>query len=157
FFFGADDASAGDRPWPGLSVAARYGHLGVQLFFMISGFLVLQSAYAKDLAGFARARVLRLYPAFLVCCAFTFAVVAFIRSEPSSLPSFLYNLTMLNGVIDSFRGVAPNYVDGSYWTLALEWKFYALVAILIAVRQLDRVERVLWVWTAASALAVAYP
>jgi len=157
FFFGVDDAAVVNRPWPGLSLGARYGHLGVQLFFMISGFLVVQSAYSKDLAGFARARAMRLYPAFLICCTITFAVVALIPGEPSSLPSFLYNLTMLNGVIDSFRGVMPTYVDGSYWTLAVEWKFYALIAILIAVRQLDRVERVLWIWTAVSALAVAYP
>jgi peptidoglycan/LPS O-acetylase OafA/YrhL len=57
---------------------------------------------------------------------------------------------MFNGVVDSFRGVAPTYIDGSYWTLALEWKFYALVAILIAARQLDHVEIWLWVWMAAS-------
>jgi peptidoglycan/LPS O-acetylase OafA/YrhL len=157
FFFGVDDAATGYRPWPGFSIVARYGHLGVQLFFMISGFLVLQSAYSKDLAGFARARAMRLYPAFLICCTITFAVVAFIPGEPSSLPTFLYNLTMLNGVVDSIRGVMPTYVDGSYWTLALEWKFYALIALLIAVRQLDHVERVLWIWITASALAIAYP
>jgi peptidoglycan/LPS O-acetylase OafA/YrhL len=124
---------------------------------MISGFLVLQSAYSKDLVQFARARVMRLYPAFLVCCTITFAVVALIPGEPSSFPSFLYNLTMLNGVIDSIRGVIPTYVDGSYWTLALEWKFYVLIALLIAFRQLDRVERLLWIWTAVSTLAIVYP
>jgi peptidoglycan/LPS O-acetylase OafA/YrhL len=153
FYFGVDDVARGNRPWPELAAMARYGHLGVQLFFMISGFLVLQSALSKDVAGFVRARVLRLYPAFLVCCTITYAVAAFIPGEPHGLTDYLYNLTMLNGVVDSFRGVTPNYIDGSYWTLALEIKFYVWIAILMAARQLAHIERALWVWTAATVVA----
>jgi len=153
FYFGVDDAARGNRPWPELAAMARYGHLGVQLFFMISGFLVLQSALSKDVAGFLRARVVRLYPAFLVCCTITYAAVAFIPGEPHALVNYLYNLTMLNGLVDSFRGVPPDYLDGSYWTLALEWKFYLLIAILIALRQLRYIERALWGWAAASVVA----
>jgi len=157
FLFGVEDASTRYRPWPEFSAWSKYGHLGVQLFFMISGFLVLQSAYSKSTATFLRARAIRLYPAFIACCVLSYVLISFIPNEPRSIPTLLYNLTMLNGVIDGFRGVAPTYIDGSYWTLALEWKFYALVAVLIAARQLDRIERFLWVWMTASVYYQLHP
>ncbi|MGH7488522.1 MAG: acyltransferase family protein, partial [bacterium] len=150
FLFGVEDATTRFRPWPEFAAWSKYGHLGVQLFFMISGFLVLESAYSKDLVAFAKARALRLYPAFIACCALSYALISLVPNEPRSMMTLLYNLTMLNGVIDGFRGVAPTYIDGSYWTLALEWKFYVLVALLIVVRQLARVDRILWVWMTAS-------
>ena len=55
------------------------------------------------------------------------------------------------------RNGARAYIDGSYWTLALEWKFYALIAILIAVRQLARVERYLWIWMTVSLAYQLHP
>jgi peptidoglycan/LPS O-acetylase OafA/YrhL len=145
------------RPWPEFSSWAKYGHLGVQLFFMISGFLVLQSAYSKNVSAFVRARALRLYPAFIACCVLSYALISVIPNEPRSTLTLLYNLTMLNGVIDGFRGVTPTYIDGSYWTLALEWKFYVIVGILIAIRQLNHIERFLWIWLTASAAYFVYP
>jgi peptidoglycan/LPS O-acetylase OafA/YrhL len=66
-------------------------------------------------------------------------------------------MTMMNGVIDSFRGVPATYVDGVYWTLAIEWKFYALTFLLIAAGQLDRVERVLWLWLLACLAYAIHP
>jgi len=157
FLFGVEDASTRYRPWPEFAAWSKYGHLGVQLFFMISGFLVLQSAYSKSTLTFLRARAIRLYPAFIACCVLSFALISVIPNEPRSIPTLLYNLTMLNGVIDGFRGVAPTYIDGSYWTLALEWKFYALVAVLIAARQLARVERCPWIWMTASVAYQLHP
>jgi peptidoglycan/LPS O-acetylase OafA/YrhL len=157
FLYGVADASTHYRPWPEFSTWSKYGHLGVQLFFMISGFLVLQSAYSKNTATFLRARAVRLYPAFIACCSLSYALISLIPNEPRSALTLLYNLTMLNGVIDGFRGVAPTYIDGSYWTLALEWKFYALIAILIAARQLARVERCLWIWMTVSLAYQLHP
>ena len=118
FLFGVEDASTRYRPWPEFSAWSKYGHLGVQLFFMISGFLVLQSAYSKNTATFLRARAIRLYPAFIACCVLSYALISFIPNEPRSIPTLLYNLTMLNGVIDGFRGVAPTYIDTPLvWTV----------------------------------------
>lgn len=155
FYFGIPDTGFGPRPFPALSPVARYGHLGVQLFFMISGFLIVQSAGAKSVGGFVKARVKRLYPAYLVCCTLTFFVYQLTEAPLQPVGGltrrdFFYNLTMLNGVVDSLRGVAPSYIDGSYWTLAVEWLFYGLVALLIATRALKRLEVVLWGWALLS-------
>ena len=46
----------------------RYGWLGVQLFFLISGCVVLLSAQGKTVRQFVISRVTRLYPAFWVAC-----------------------------------------------------------------------------------------
>lgn len=145
FLFNVAAPALANKPWPELSALGRYGYLGVNLFFLISGFLIVQTAYGKTLRGFLRARIIRLWPAYLACCVLTFAVTRRAGTAISST-DFLYNLTMLNGVIDFARGATPVFVDGVYWTLAVEWTFYAITAAIIATRQLAHVERWLWVW-----------
>ncbi|WP_347037637.1 acyltransferase family protein [Glutamicibacter halophytocola] len=50
--------------WPVLSEFTRYGQLGVRLFFLISGFVILMSLQGKNVIGFIGSRVGRLYPAY---------------------------------------------------------------------------------------------
>ena len=157
FLFNIADPAVQYKPWLELEPYARYGYLGVNLFFLISGFLVVQSAYLKTPRHFLRARVTRLYPAYLACCVLTYGVLTMTAGREISAPSFAYNMTMMNGVIDSFRGVPTTYVDGVYWTLVIEWKFYALMLLLLAAGQLDRVERFLWLWLLACLAYAIHP
>ncbi len=138
------------RPYPELLPVAQYGYLGVHLFFLISGFVILRSAANRGAIEFLVARVRRLFPAFLVCCTLTWLVLVTSGSHRVSVWQFAYGLTMLNGVVDTLRGHFPVYVDGVYWTLAVEWKFYALVAISIAIRRWITLEPLLWAWTAVA-------
>jgi peptidoglycan/LPS O-acetylase OafA/YrhL len=64
FLFNIADPAVQYKPWLELEPYARYGYLGVNLFFLISGFLIVQSAYLKTPGHFLRARVTRLYPAY---------------------------------------------------------------------------------------------
>lgn len=59
-------------PYPLLASISKYGYLGVELFFMISGFVILMTASNGDLKKFVISRLIRLYPAFWVCCSITF-------------------------------------------------------------------------------------
>lgn len=43
---------------------SKYGYLGVDLFFMISGFVILMSAEGRTATAFVRSRAIRLYPAY---------------------------------------------------------------------------------------------
>jgi peptidoglycan/LPS O-acetylase OafA/YrhL len=45
----------------------KYGFLGVQLFFVISGFVIACSAENRTALEFGIARIARIYPGFLVC------------------------------------------------------------------------------------------
>ncbi|MXO48989.1 acyltransferase family protein [Erythrobacter vulgaris] len=54
--------------------AFSFGYLGVDLFFLISGFLMPVILPKYDARSFIVARIERIYPALIVVCLFTFAV-----------------------------------------------------------------------------------
>ncbi|GAA3050607.1 peptidoglycan/LPS O-acetylase OafA/YrhL [Streptomyces olivoverticillatus] len=124
-------SGAWDRPsrslFPTAYLPASYGWLGVQLFFLISGFVICMSCWGKSVEEFAASRVTRLYPAYW----FAVLAVAFaLRLWPSMgeaprLKDVAVNLTMLQDPL----GVDP--VDGVYWTLWIEMRFYLLFALVV--------------------------
>ncbi|WP_433611618.1 acyltransferase family protein [Dactylosporangium sp. CA-139114] len=112
---------------------ATYGYLGVQLFFMISGFVICMSSWGRSLQDFAVSRVVRLFPMYWVAVLISALVVHFnaplARSSNFIVPvpksDFLLNLTM----VQNAYGVSD--VDGVYWTLWSELRFYLLFALVI--------------------------
>jgi peptidoglycan/LPS O-acetylase OafA/YrhL len=132
-------------PYPLLAPAAKYGYLGVELFFMISGFVVLMTAAASArLRDFCISRIVRLYPAFWACCTITFAAtVAFGGPQAVTLDQYLVNMTMLSGL----SKMQP--IDGAYWSLLVEIRFYALVAVVLAVGRIHQAQRFVVLWLLA--------
>ncbi|MER5882256.1 acyltransferase [Streptomyces sp. NPDC001941] len=136
-------------PW--LFPAAQYGSYGVQLFFLISGFVICLSAWGRSPGQFVRARFLRLFPAYW----FSVVVAVLVwrglpdgaRTAPTVTDS-LSNLTMFQVPL----GAA--HLVGAYWTLWVELTFY-LVFLLVVWKGLDytRVSVFCWVWLLASVLA----
>lgn len=149
--YAADDMS--HMPYPLLAPVAKYGYLGVQLFFMISGFVILMTAASGSLKGFVISRLVRLYPAFWACCSATFIVILLIGAPgfTASVKQYLVNMSMLNG----FVGVPS--IDGVYWSLFVEMKFYALVALVLLIGQIRRAEWFLIGWLALSVVLEVFP
>jgi len=127
---------------------AKYGIFGVQMFFLISGFVILLSAQGQDLRSFVVARATRLYPAFWICCTIS-ALVAF--TDPLlGWPEYFYNMTMLPDQ------AYVKLINQAYWTLFIEAKFYLLIALLILCGRLHRIEGVAWAWLAACAVSTSF-
>lgn len=102
----------------------RFGYLGVQLFFVVSGFVIfLTLERTQRPLDFAFSRFSRLYPTFWAGVLITTAVVTLARLPHAerTATEVLINLTMLQ----EFFGVRS--VDGVYWTLTRELVFYGWV------------------------------
>jgi peptidoglycan/LPS O-acetylase OafA/YrhL len=105
---------------------AMYGWTGVELFFMISGFVICMSGWGRKPADFFVSRVVRLVPAYWTAIGLTTLVlVAFPRLSSGVHASVvLTNLTM----VQSAYGV-QNLVP-AFWTLFVELTFYLLFGIV---------------------------
>jgi peptidoglycan/LPS O-acetylase OafA/YrhL len=119
--------------FPTLGRFSAYGFLGVELFFMISGFVICMSAWGRPLGDFARSRITRLFPAYWPAVLITTAVVALWPVATTRLPAdqVILNLTMLNNPLN-----VPN-VDDVYWTLWQEARFYLLFGVVLVWRGLS--------------------
>lgn len=114
----------GTKPLP---FEVKFGGLGVNLFFVISGFVIFWSLNsAHKIADFVVARISRLYPAFWISVVLTATVLIFadLPGRNVGLGQFLINLTMLQ---EFFHVPA---VDGVYWTLTVELRFYFWMVVL---------------------------
>ncbi|MBA3488333.1 MAG: acyltransferase, partial [Longispora sp.] len=119
-----------DTTFPHLHPIAAYGWTGVQLFFLISGFVICMSSWGRRLGDFFISRVVRLYPAFWFAVIATTTVVTLtpllpVLVERHTLSEVLVNLTMVH---ETF-GIT--HVDPPYWTLWVEMRFYLLFAIVV--------------------------
>ncbi|MEV4345549.1 acyltransferase [Actinoplanes sp. NPDC049596] len=154
-FAGRTDVTGAWDTSPAVAVSrihdvAKYGWLGVELFFIISGFVICMSAWGRDTNSFIRSRFLRLFPAYWAAVLITSAIVHLwpVIATAPPITDILVNLTMMQWPL----GV--HGVEGVYWTLWAEARFYLLFAVLLW-RGLT-LERVMWFgygWLLASAIA----
>lgn len=111
------------------------GWIGVELFFVVSGFVIAWSAEGSSAAGFLGRRALRLLPAAWLCCSLTAVVLL----ACSTLPAAVVGGHWLGSMAFWPTGTP---IDPSYWTLAIEVNFYLLVALVLRGGSgLDRIEQ----------------
>lgn len=98
----------------------KYGYLGVQLFFLISGFVISLSIKNKTPNQFFISRAVRLFPAFWVSAILTYFFIIIFDDGRFYIAfvDFLLNLTMISKLF----GIP--FLDGAYWTLIYELVFY---------------------------------
>lgn len=137
---------------PHWSNALRWGWIGVEVFFVISGLVISYSLERAAPLRFLKGRVARLFPAMLICATAILALdVLFLGEAPgASLLAYLKSLTFwpLGG-----------WSGPHFWTLPIEIVFYGLMLLLMATGQLKRLDQVAaglaawslayWIWTSA--------
>lgn len=136
--------------------------LAVKIFFVISGYMISES-WLRDphIGRYLRRRALRIFPALFVLCLFSVLVVgpALTSADLATYLShhgtwnYLTNIALypnysLPGVFEG--NIYPSAVNGSLWTLPIEFSMYLLLPVLLLL-PFQRIT----IWMAAFGFSVA--
>src|SRR5919205_611382 len=120
-----------------LKLSGRYGWLGVEVFFVISGFVIpfalARAGYAPSNFGrFVLKRVARLDPPYLASIAFVLLAIYLTALAPGfggQHFEFSWAVLLLHlGYANVFFG--RPWLNPVYWTLAVEFQYYLIVGLV---------------------------
>jgi peptidoglycan/LPS O-acetylase OafA/YrhL len=138
-------------PDPEYIPAIWWGEYGVQLFFLISGFVILMTARrARVVSDFVISRVSRLYPVYwlAVTVGIVLGVVLQLPGTQIGWVDRVANYTMVQ------RLLLFDNVDPVYWTLAVEMQFYMLIFLVLVITRNSITDRLViflaFAWIALS-------
>ena len=114
-----------------------YGYLGVEFFFIISGFVISYTLEnTNGMASFLKNRFIRLFPPMLLCSLITFSICILfddkiIFENAHIVRNFLPSLTFTNPSLwEAVTHKHFSFISFSYWSLWVEVQFYIVSAIL---------------------------
>jgi peptidoglycan/LPS O-acetylase OafA/YrhL len=121
------------------------GYLGVDVFFVISGFVITGSLAQRPASGlgdlmlsFYGRRIRRLLPALLVCVLITAVALCLVNPEPGQMLGVgwrslfgVSNLILHKLAVDYFRPAAELNPFTQTWSLGVEEQFYLLFPLLV--------------------------
>jgi peptidoglycan/LPS O-acetylase OafA/YrhL len=117
---------------PGFAWLSRYGWTGVDMFFVLSGFLIgaqvlapLRGGGQLSFGGFYARRAYRILPAFAVVLAL-YACVPALREAPGMQPWWQFATFTMNLLIDYGHNQAFSHA----WSLCVEEHFYLIFPLL---------------------------
>jgi peptidoglycan/LPS O-acetylase OafA/YrhL len=113
----------------------KYGYLGVQLFFMISGFVIFMSLdKSSGIVDFLKKRWLRLFPAMLMVSVAIYLSASFFFERPAGQPGLLDlipGLTFIHPeIVSRAIGIKVLGLEGAFWSLYVEMMFYVFSGVL---------------------------
>jgi len=144
---GFEQFFAADVQFPNAAPYTWFGWVGVEIFFVISGFVIANSASKSSPKEFLFGRALRLYPAVWIASTLSLVILLIFLREKSSefiLPYFQAMLLIP-------KGINGKWLDGVYWTLATEMAFYGLVFCTLLTKKVT-LRHLAWgltIWSAA--------
>ena len=109
--------------WNEWAPFTAFGWIGVEIFFVISGYVIAMSAVNASGSSFFRRRVERLLPVAFICASVT-AVALIAAGVPLEPISAAWQRSV------TFFPIGEQ-IDVSYWTLGIEVNFYILVGLMI--------------------------
>jgi peptidoglycan/LPS O-acetylase OafA/YrhL len=130
------DGNRSREPLTVLFHTLSLGELAVDGFFMLSGYLITKSMIQTNAAiPYLERRVLRIYPAFVLAYILAVFVLGPLAGANIArhLPHALINIPLLRGPLnypDAFKGLAATALNGSMWTIRIEFECYLLILLL---------------------------
>jgi peptidoglycan/LPS O-acetylase OafA/YrhL len=130
-----------------------FGWLGVDLFFVLSGFLLTRQACGKVARGtasgwlpsqfgetylsFLKRRILRVYPAYYTTISLLLVLAALhIYRSPPEKEDLLLHLVMFHNLVERYLVT----INDVFWTIPFEWQFYLVFPLLfVALRRTNLV------------------
>lgn len=132
----------------------KYFFVFIDLFFIISGFVIALSIRGKSLSTYLRSRVLRIFSVYWICVLITYLTIVLFGAPryQATFVQFLANLTLLHDLIDI------ESIDGVYWTMVVEVKFYFLSVLYLAFSKYKdiKIEHCAYLWLGLSVLYVFF-
>ena len=128
-------------PAGAFKASGTYGWLGVQMFFVISGFVIPYALYnagyeRHDFGRFLAKRITRLHPPYLVSIILALIIAyklpqavlfgAGLARPDITLAQILAHLCYLNSMI------GKPWLVPAYWSLGIEFQFYLLTGLLFS-------------------------
>lgn len=118
------------------------GNLGVNFFFVISGFLITFLLIKEkeqngqiNLFNFWMRRILRIWPLFYFCVFFGFIIFPFIKTifgqTPNETANWIYYVSFTNNFDFIVKGLPDASILGVLWSVAIEEQFYLIWPILL--------------------------
>jgi peptidoglycan/LPS O-acetylase OafA/YrhL len=106
-----------------------FGWVGVEIFFVISGFILPYSMYMakyrlEEFGRFMRKRIWRVYPAYLATIVIGIIMALITHRQLPSAVAMIAHLLFLN------RLLGYSWISVVFWTLAIEFQFYILIGLL---------------------------
>ncbi|CAD6531223.1 O-acetyltransferase OatA [Paraburkholderia metrosideri] len=133
------------------------GHLGVWIFFALSGFLIIGilssqrvrieaggSQFGAELRRFLFRRTVRIFPIYYLMLVVMCVLMAFGFASPELASGMPFHFTYLSNI---WIGSVLHYWPGRYshlWSLAIEEQFYLVVAPLLLLLSTQRHRTACW-------------
>ena len=114
----------------------KFGWLGVELFFLISGYVILMTLEkCENFKEFIYRRWIRLFPAMLICSILIYITSFYFYERPAGKPSIDSLLPGLTFIEPSwwkiiFRSFEIKPLEGAFWSMYVEVKFYFFAAFI---------------------------
>ena len=132
----------------GFKDLSNNGHLGVQIFFVISGFIIPYSMKKGNynlskIKTFFIKRLVRLHPPYLISMFLIFLINLIFHQSPYfnealikiNITEFFSHFLYLNGLLNL------KWLNQVYWTLAIEFQFYVFISLFFLLLDKD-----FWIW-----------
>ena len=122
---------------------AKYGWSGVDIFFIVSGYCIgMTITKTISFFEFVIRRFARLYPGYLIAGLITLVFYSFfdLPGREVGWSTGFMNLIFAN----FFPGLNFQYIDGIYWALIVEIKFYLLFGLVYFISK--DLEKSIFIW-----------